>query len=193
MCIMPTARVYAVEIQGRQWFRKVNPDPRLNDIEFRIYQALRRSFDYTLKVIQESSTTLLVQGAGTTFADIMNSPACERLATLDVLYSSVRTRSAVNSVVNQVLTDADKAYLTRMQREKLLQAVQKRNHGVDGDEIVHHYWAYRMMHALGIEEPAIAWGMGIDRLAMFKLGIKDIRYLFSDDLDWLRESRMVRE
>ena len=50
-----------------------------------------------------------------------------------------------------------------------------------------------MMHALGIEEPAIAWGMGIDRLAMFKLGIKDIRYLFSDDLDWLRESRMVRE
>ena len=32
---------------------------------------------------------------------------------------------------------------------------------------------------LGIKEPIIAWGMGIDRLAMFKLGIKDIKHLFS--------------
>ncbi|MDO8427704.1 MAG: phenylalanine--tRNA ligase subunit alpha [Candidatus Diapherotrites archaeon] len=46
---------------------------------------------------------------------------------------------------------------------------------------------------LGIKEPAIAWGMGIDRLAMAKLGIKDIRYLFSDNLDWLRKSKMVVE
>ncbi|MEM4390356.1 MAG: phenylalanine--tRNA ligase subunit alpha [Candidatus Diapherotrites archaeon] len=39
---------------------------------------------------------------------------------------------------------------------------------------------------LGINAQAIAWGLGIDRLAMFKLGIKDIRFLFSDDLNWLR-------
>ena len=44
---------------------------------------------------------------------------------------------------------------------------------------------------LGINVGAIAWGMGIDRLAMFKLGVKDIRYLFAKDLKWLRESRMV--
>jgi phenylalanyl-tRNA synthetase alpha chain len=45
---------------------------------------------------------------------------------------------------------------------------------------------------LGIDVGAIAWGMGIDRLAMFKLGVKDIRYLFAKDLKWMRESRMVK-
>ncbi len=44
---------------------------------------------------------------------------------------------------------------------------------------------------LGIDAPVIAWGLGIDRLAMFKLGIEDIRYLFSSDLKWLRETKMV--
>jgi len=46
---------------------------------------------------------------------------------------------------------------------------------------------------LGINVGAIAWGMGIDRLAMLKLGIKDIRYLFARDLKWLRKSKMVVE
>lgn len=44
---------------------------------------------------------------------------------------------------------------------------------------------------LGIDVPVIAWGIGIDRLAMFKLGIDDIRYLFTRDLKWLREAKMV--
>jgi phenylalanyl-tRNA synthetase alpha chain len=44
---------------------------------------------------------------------------------------------------------------------------------------------------LGVDIPVIAWGIGIDRLAMFKLGVRDIRYLFSQDLSWLRESKMV--
>jgi phenylalanyl-tRNA synthetase alpha chain len=39
---------------------------------------------------------------------------------------------------------------------------------------------------LGVDAPVIAWGLGIDRLAMFKLGINDIRNLFSQDLKWLR-------
>ena len=37
----------------------------------------------------------------------------------------------------------------------------------------------------------LAWGLGIDRLAMFKLGIKDIRQLFSHDLDFLRNAKVV--
>ncbi len=45
--------------------------------------------------------------------------------------------------------------------------------------------------ALNIDTPVMAWGLGIDRLAMFKLGIKDIRYLFSQDLKWLRKPRIV--
>ncbi len=46
---------------------------------------------------------------------------------------------------------------------------------------------------LGIEEPVIAWGLGIDRLAMFRLKINDIRELFTQNLGWLRESRVVVE
>ena len=45
---------------------------------------------------------------------------------------------------------------------------------------------------LGIDAPVIAWGLGIDRLAMFKLGIKDIRNLFSQDLEWLRRKSIIR-
>ncbi|MCX6798651.1 MAG: phenylalanine--tRNA ligase subunit alpha [Candidatus Diapherotrites archaeon] len=43
--------------------------------------------------------------------------------------------------------------------------------------------------ALGIKARAIAWGVGIDRLAAFRLGISDIRYLFAKDLNWLREAK----
>jgi len=39
---------------------------------------------------------------------------------------------------------------------------------------------------LGVKEPVLAWGFGIDRLAMNKLNINDIRELFSRNLKWLR-------
>ena len=48
-----------------------------------------------------------------------------------------------------------------------------------------------MLEPLGIKEQVLAWGLGIDRLAMFKLGISDIRELFSQRLDWLRNEKMV--
>ncbi|UCD03474.1 MAG: phenylalanine--tRNA ligase subunit alpha [Candidatus Aenigmatarchaeota archaeon] len=44
---------------------------------------------------------------------------------------------------------------------------------------------------LGVKQPVLAWGLGIDRLAMCKLGIKDIRHLFSQDIDWLRRQRVT--
>jgi phenylalanyl-tRNA synthetase alpha chain len=34
----------------------------------------------------------------------------------------------------------------------------------------------------------LAWGIGLTRLIMLKLGVEDIRMLFSNDLKWLRES-----
>ncbi|MEM5875369.1 MAG: phenylalanine--tRNA ligase subunit alpha [Candidatus Aenigmatarchaeota archaeon] len=40
---------------------------------------------------------------------------------------------------------------------------------------------------LGINVPVLAWGLGLGRLAMLKLRVNDIRYLYSDDLSWLRE------
>jgi len=44
---------------------------------------------------------------------------------------------------------------------------------------------------LGVDYPVLAWGLGIDRLAMISLGLDDIRKLFSSDLDFLRESKML--
>ncbi|MFH0836474.1 MAG: phenylalanine--tRNA ligase subunit alpha [Candidatus Micrarchaeota archaeon] len=44
-----------------------------------------------------------------------------------------------------------------------------------------------MLHALGVNVPVLAWGLGIDRLAMIKLGITDIRDLFSRDFALLRK------
>ncbi len=44
---------------------------------------------------------------------------------------------------------------------------------------------------LGRHMPVIAWGIGIDRIAMFKLGLNDIRELFSHDLAFLRSAKVV--
>jgi phenylalanyl-tRNA synthetase alpha chain len=44
---------------------------------------------------------------------------------------------------------------------------------------------------LGIKEPVIAWGLGVDRLFMMRAGIDDIRMIFSQDLDWLRRKQVT--
>jgi phenylalanyl-tRNA synthetase alpha chain len=43
---------------------------------------------------------------------------------------------------------------------------------------------------LGIHVPVLAWGLGIDRQFMSAKGISDIRELFSQDIDQLREARV---
>lgn len=44
---------------------------------------------------------------------------------------------------------------------------------------------------IGIKSPVLAWGLGLERLAMFKFGVKDIRSLYISDLDWLRKKSLV--
>ena len=44
---------------------------------------------------------------------------------------------------------------------------------------------------LGVNVPVIAWGLGLDRLAMVALGIHDIRELFTDNLDLIRTTRGI--
>jgi phenylalanyl-tRNA synthetase alpha chain len=46
---------------------------------------------------------------------------------------------------------------------------------------------------LGVDVPVIAWGLGLDRLAMMALKIADIRDLFSSDLDLIRAKAIPRE
>jgi phenylalanyl-tRNA synthetase alpha chain len=40
---------------------------------------------------------------------------------------------------------------------------------------------------LGIQHPVLAWGFGLERLAMMRLGLKDIRQLYISDVQWLKE------
>ncbi|HMK16498.1 MAG TPA: phenylalanine--tRNA ligase subunit alpha, partial [Methanomicrobiales archaeon] len=44
----------------------------------------------------------------------------------------------------------------------------------------------------GIGHPVLAWGLGISRVAMLTLGLKDLRQLYRSDLAWLRESPVRR-
>jgi phenylalanyl-tRNA synthetase alpha chain len=45
---------------------------------------------------------------------------------------------------------------------------------------------------LNVTVPVLAWGLGVDRLFMIKSGIDDIRYLFTQDLDWLRKKEIIK-
>ena len=42
----------------------------------------------------------------------------------------------------------------------------------------------------GVDAPVIAWGLGLDRMAMVALGIDDIRNLFTPDLEMVRGTRL---
>ncbi len=46
---------------------------------------------------------------------------------------------------------------------------------------------------LGIEYPVLAWGLGLERLAMITLGLKDIRDLYISDVEWLRNTPVFQE
>jgi phenylalanyl-tRNA synthetase alpha chain len=44
---------------------------------------------------------------------------------------------------------------------------------------------------LGVDVPVLAWGLGLERLAMLRWGISDIRRFYMTDLKWLRELKTV--
>jgi phenylalanyl-tRNA synthetase alpha chain len=46
---------------------------------------------------------------------------------------------------------------------------------------------------LGIKGKVLAWGLGIGRLAMLKIGLKDLRRLYLPDLGWLRSMPAARK
>jgi phenylalanyl-tRNA synthetase alpha chain len=43
---------------------------------------------------------------------------------------------------------------------------------------------------LGCEVPVLAWGGGVERIAMLRYGLDDIRKLYLSDIDWLRQARL---
>lgn len=44
---------------------------------------------------------------------------------------------------------------------------------------------------LGIKHPVLAWGLGVSRVAMLRLGLRDLRELYKSDIDWLRKSTVL--
>ena len=42
-----------------------------------------------------------------------------------------------------------------------------------------------------VEEPVLAWGLGLERLAMLRFDLDDIRQLYISDLDWLKKTPIV--
>lgn len=45
---------------------------------------------------------------------------------------------------------------------------------------------------VGVQYPVLAWGLGIERLAMLSLGLTDIRDLYRSDIDWLRKTKITQ-
>ncbi|MBN1454916.1 MAG: phenylalanine--tRNA ligase subunit alpha [Methanomicrobia archaeon] len=45
---------------------------------------------------------------------------------------------------------------------------------------------------IGVQYPVLAWGLGIERLAMLSLGLTDIRDLYRSDIDWLRKTKITQ-
>ncbi len=41
---------------------------------------------------------------------------------------------------------------------------------------------------LGVKNPVLAWGGGLERLILLKLGLEDIRLLYKNDLGWIRRN-----
>ncbi|MEW5760772.1 MAG: phenylalanine--tRNA ligase subunit alpha, partial [Candidatus Thermoplasmatota archaeon] len=44
---------------------------------------------------------------------------------------------------------------------------------------------------LSIKYPVLAWGLALERLIIIKLGLSDIRVLYANDLDWLKNIPML--
>lgn len=45
---------------------------------------------------------------------------------------------------------------------------------------------------IGLRHPVLAWGLGLERLAMMTYGLKDLRELYASDIDWLRTTPVVK-
>lgn len=45
---------------------------------------------------------------------------------------------------------------------------------------------------LGCTAPVLAWGLGLERLAMMRFGLDDIRKLYLADIDWLKGATLCR-
>lgn len=43
----------------------------------------------------------------------------------------------------------------------------------------------------GVKHPVLAWGLGLERLIMIRYGLKDIRSLYINDVEWLKDASFL--
>ena len=43
----------------------------------------------------------------------------------------------------------------------------------------------------GINCPVLAWGLGVSRVAMLRMGLTDLRELYQSDIDWVRRTPVM--
>jgi phenylalanyl-tRNA synthetase alpha chain len=43
----------------------------------------------------------------------------------------------------------------------------------------------------GITCPVLAWGLGVSRVAMLRMGLTDLRELYQSDIDWIRNTPVI--
>jgi phenylalanyl-tRNA synthetase alpha chain len=43
----------------------------------------------------------------------------------------------------------------------------------------------------GVTSPVLAWGLGVSRVAMLKMGLSDLRELYQSDIDWVRRTPVM--
>ena len=48
-----------------------------------------------------------------------------------------------------------------------------------------------VLEPVGVKHPVLAWGLGLERLAMMRLGLKDLRELYVSDVEWLRNAPLA--
>ncbi len=46
---------------------------------------------------------------------------------------------------------------------------------------------------LGVKHPVLAWGGGLERLILLKMGLEDIRLLYKNDLGWIRRNPICQQ
>ncbi len=49
-----------------------------------------------------------------------------------------------------------------------------------------------VLEPLNIKYPVLAWGGGLERLALLKFGLDDIRLLYKNDLGWIRRTPLCQ-
>ncbi|ABR54711.1 phenylalanyl-tRNA synthetase, alpha subunit [Methanococcus vannielii SB] len=50
-----------------------------------------------------------------------------------------------------------------------------------------------VLEPFGIKKPVLAWGIGLSRLAMLRLGLTDIRELHKNDIEWLKKTVVIEK